>query len=189
MNEDMIAADVPPHLRTRVMGTLSERLGAVADVSAESVESEHLVSGYLPDDPLLRHRFMVKLEHAFAIPIDGNRFDSARTVGELADLIAQKIMVRKGVGSSGRTYHVCYRTASGRLVETRVVAPNHNRAIEMLRAEGLVDVVSVEREEEDSDSDRRAGRVRNGWTGFLLPIALALLVGGAYVAFIWWRKG
>ena len=68
-------------------------------------------------------------------------------------------------------------------------ARNHDRAVEALRAEGLVEVVGIERDDDDGDSEPRAGRVRNGWTGFLLPILLAFLAGGAYVAFLLWRKG
>lgn len=189
MNVDFQVPEVPPRLHASVMAVLSERLAAAADTSAEAVEPGHLVSGYLPDDPFRRHRFMVKLEQDFSIPIDGNRFDSARTVGELADLIALKIQSRKGTGTSGRNYVVCYRDAAGRLVETRVQARNHDRAVEALRAEGLVEVVGIERDDDDGDSEPRAGRVRNVWTGFLLPILLAFLAGGAYVAFLLWRKG
>ncbi len=189
MNVDIQVPEVPPRLRASVLAVLSERLAEVAGTSPEAVEPDQLVSGYLPEDPLLRHRFMVALEREFSIPIDGSRFDSARTVGVLADLIALKIQSRKGERASGRTYVVCYRDAAGRLVETRVRARNHERAVEALRAEGLAEVVSIERDDDDADSEPRAGRVRNGWTGFLLPILLAFLAGGAYVAFLLWRKG
>ena len=183
MDEIKTVSDVPPRIRAQVMGVLCEKLAAQADSAASMVEPGHLVTGYLSEDPLLRHRFMVQLERAYDVPIDGTRFDSARTVGELADLIALKVHARKG-GSEGRLYHICYRDASGGLVETRVRAPNHNRAVELLKAEGLCEVVSIER-----DDEPRAGRVRNVWSGCILPLLAAFAVAGGAIAYFWLRRG
>ena len=188
MEENALPSAVPPRVRARVMEVLREKFAQQVDSSPEAVLAEHLVSGYLSDDPLLRHRFMVLLERAFDVPIDGARFDSARTVGELADLLALKVHARKA-GGTGRLYHVCYRDAAGRLVETRVRARNHNLAVESLRAEGLCEVVTVERDEDDEDDEPRAGRVRNLWTGCVFPVLAALAVAGGAVAFYWWRRG
>ena len=189
MKEDTPSPDIPARLRASVMETLADRFAAVANTAAAAVEPGHLVSGYLPDDPLVRHRFIVTLEQTFAIPIDGTRFDSARTVGELADLIALKIQARKATAPAGRAYVVCYRDAEGRLVETSVRARNHEQAVESLRAEGLCEVVSVERESDDGDDEPRAGRVRNAWTGCVLPILAAFVVAGGAIAFFWMRRG
>lgn len=188
MEDTALPSDVPPRVRARVMEVLREKFAQLVGSSPEAVLAEHLVSGYLSDDPLLRHRFMVQLERAFGVPIDGARFDTARTVGELADLLALKLHARKA-GGTGRLYHVCYRDAAGRLVETRVRAKNHNLAVEALRAEGLSEVVTVERDEDDEDAEPRAGRVHNVWTGCVLPLLAAFVVAGGAVAYFWWRRG
>ena len=188
MEQNELTPAVQPRVRTRVMDVLCEKFAQLVGTSPEAVLPEHLVTGYLSDDPLLRHRFMVQLERVFNVPIDGARFDTARTVGELADLLALKVQARKA-GATGRLYHVCYRDAAGRLVETRVRAKNHNLAVESLRAEGLREVVTVEREEDDEDGDPRAGRVRNLWSGCIFPVLAALAVAGGAVAFYWWRRG
>ena len=177
---------VPPRVRADVMRRLSEKLAAQADTSPDAVEPEHLVAGYLSDDPVARHRFVIQLERAFGIQIDGSRFDACRTVADLADALAQKICAD---GKPGRVYIVCYRDTAGRMVESHVRAPNHEKAIEKLRAEGLAEVLSVEREE-DEDRDGRIGRhVHRSWTGCILPLLAALLVGGGIVAYYWWRRG
>ena len=179
---------VEPRVLARVMDVLREKFAAQVGAAPDGVEPGHFVAGYLSDDLADRHRFIVQLERAFAIPIDGSRFDSARTVSELAGLIALKVQSRHADRVAGRSYVVCYRTASGGMVETRVRAANHNLAVESLRAEGLVEVVSVERDEEDDDG-YRAGRVRNIWSGCVLPLLAAFAVAGGAVAYFWWRKG
>lgn len=185
MDEVKTVSDVPPRVRAQVMDVLCEKLAVQADSVASMVEPEHLVAGYLSDDPLLRHRFMVQLERAYNVPIDGTRFDSARTVGELADLIALKVCNRKG-SARGRLYHVCYRDASGGLVETRVRAANHNLAVEQLRPEGLREVVSIERDDDDHDATPRAGRV---WSGCILPLLAAFAVAAGAIGYFWLRRG
>lgn len=184
MAEDQIA-EVAPRYRKQALSVLTEKLATQAGTVSEMVEEGHAVADYLPPDPLLRHRFMVQLERAFGIPIDGTRFDSVSTVGELADLIALKLQARKSA-SEGRAYVICYRDTAGRLVESHVRAKNHLAAIEALRAEGLKDVVSVERDEDD---EHRVGKVHNTWSGCVLPILAAIAVAGGAVALFWWRRG
>ena len=189
MAEAEVASGVSPHVHAQVMDVLREKLAAQVETSPAAVEAGHLVSGYLSEDPVSRHRFIVQLERAFSVPLDGNSLDAARTVGELAEAIGRAVQSREAGRAGGRRYVVCYRTASGGLVETQVRAANHGAAVESLRAEGLVEVVSIERDEEDEDDDPRAGRVHNAWSGCVLPLLAAFAVAGGAVAYFWWRKG
>ena len=171
-----------PRIPAGVMRVLCERLAARVDTAASMVEPGHFVSGYCSDDPSARHRLAVELERTFNVSIDSTAMDSVQTVQELAELIVR--LKNEPKQKNGRVYIIVYKNEDGRVVETHVHARNHNEAVDSLRAEGLSEVLSVQRAD-DEDNDRGHWSVRNGWTGCVIPFLIALLTGAAVVGFYW----
>lgn len=185
MSEESKKVDGAVRIPAGLMRVLCERLAARVDTAASMVEPDHLVSGYCSDDPSARHRLAVELERTFKVSIDSTAMDSARTVRELAELIVR--LKNEPKQKNGRVYIIVYRNTSGSVVETHVHARNHNEAVESLKAEGLEEVLSVQRAD-DEDDDRGHRNVRNGWTGCVIPFLLALLAGAAVVGYYWLRR-
>lgn len=186
MEEDTKDTAVRPQIPAGVMRVLCEKLAARVDTAASMVELDHLVKGYCSDDPTDRNRLAGELERAFGISLDASRLESTRTVAELAELVVERIAAKKQEkrGKNGRGYFVTYKTAEGRLVEAHVHARNHEAAIEALRDEGLEEVVSVEREQDEDEGGRN---VHNRWNGCVIPVVIALLVGALVVGYFWFR--
>ena len=88
-----------------------------------------------------------------------------------------------------RTYIVTYKAEDGRLLDLRVEARNHVSAGDALASEGLqvVDVQRAEPEDDgrDDDGHRPNRRAATAWKA----LAVGLLVAGAAVAALWWRRG
>lgn len=169
-----------------VMRVLCERLAARVDTAASVVEPDHLVSGYCSEDPSARHRLATELEQLFDVSLDASAVDSVKTVQELAKLIVrQKGTARR---QNGRSYIIVYKNQDGRVVETHVHARNHNEAVESLRAEGLDQVLSVQRADDEDDDSHRRHHVHNGWTGCVIPLLVALLGAAAIVGYFWMRR-
>jgi len=174
-----------PMLSAGMWLTLREKLAVRVNGAAGAVEPGHLVSGYYSEDPMDRGRLLETLEHTFKITLDVDSFEAARTVQELASLIASRLAV-KNREEDGRSYFVVYRDRDGEVVETHVRARNHEAAVESLRGEGLEQVLSVQRaEDEDEDPyDRGTGRAVRG---HLLPILVVMLGAAAAVAYFWFK--
>ena len=168
------------------MRVLCERLAARVDTAASMVEPGHLVSGYCSDDPSARHRLATELERAFKISIDASAMDSVRTVQELAELIVRLKNAPKQ--RKGRSYIIVYRNEDGRVIETHVHARNHSEAVESLKAEGLSEVVSVQRADDEDDDSPHRHRFRKGWKGCVVPFLVALLSATAVVGYYWLRR-
>lgn len=168
------------------MRVLSERLAARVDTAASMVEPEHLVSGYCSDDPSARHRLVVELERVFNVSIDASAMDAVQTVQELAELIVR--LKNEPKQKNGRVYIIVYKNEDGHVVETHVHARNHNEAVDSLKAEGLAEVLSVQRADDEDDDSPHRHRLRKGWTGCVIPFLLALLVGAGIVGFYWLRR-
>lgn len=173
--------EVKPRVRASVMRRLSERLAMRVDTVAELVKPDHLVSGYLSDDPQDRDRFADLLVDMFSVPIEGSELRADLTVDGLAEMIAYR-RVNRGRGE--RVYIVQYQNKDGQVIESHVQADNHEAAVEALRAEGLVEVLGIERA--DIEDSRGPGRFRS-WKSFLLLVTIALLGAGLFVAYYWYR--
>ena len=169
-----------------VMRILCERLAVRVDTAAATVEPDHLVSGYCSDDPSARHRLASELERVFKVSSDASAMDSVQTVQELAELIVR--LKNEPKQKSGRVYIIVYKNEGGHVIETHVHARNHNEAVESLKAEGLAEVLSVQRADDEDDDSPHRHRLRKGWTGCVIPFLLALLVGAAIVGFYWLRR-
>ncbi len=170
----------PPRIPARVWRVLSEKLASRVDSSAAMVEPGQLVSGYCTEDPMSRHDLVVTIEKAFDITLDTSSFDQVQTVEDLASLVSMQLEAKKS-RQKGRGYIVVYRDGNGGVVETHVHALNHREAVEQLRAEDLVEVLAVSREEDEDDDGHRRGRWGVGLTLFIL----ALLTAGAVFGYYW----
>lgn len=186
MSEELEKSDSTVRIPAGLMRVLCERLAARVDTAASMVEPDHLVSGYCSDDPSAHHRLATELERVFHVSIDASAMDSARTVRELAELIVR--LKNEPKQKDGRIYIIVYRNEGGRVVETHVHARNHNEAVDSLKAEGLAEVLSVQRADDEDDDSPHRHRFRRGWTGCVVPFLLALLVGAAIVGFYWLRR-
>jgi len=165
--------------------TLREKLAARVNGAAAAVAPGHFVSGYYAEDPMDRGRLLEMLERTFRVTLDIESFEAAKTVGDLAGLIAVRLAASRR--ESGRTYIVVYRNRDGQTVETHVRAANHEEAIESLRAEGLEQALSVQRADDEDLDDRRYRGTGRAVRGHLLPILVVVLGALAAVAYFWFK--
>ncbi|MGN0846013.1 MAG: acyl carrier protein [Kiritimatiellia bacterium] len=186
MEEETKKVQEPVQVPTGVMRVLSERLAAQIDIAAAQVEPAQPVSMYWSGDLANKQRLIGELEKAFKITLDATAFESVRTVQDLAALIVQRIEARKAT-KKGRRYIIVYKDADGHVVETHVQARNHNEAVESLLAEGLAEVITVERADDEDDDTRYGRRIGNSWNGCVIPILLAAFVAAIVVGFVWLR--
>lgn len=75
------------------------------------------------------------------------------------------------------------------MIETHVYARNHSEAVESLKAEeGLSEVVSVQRADDEDDDCPHRHRFRKGWKGCVVPFLVTLLGAAAVVGYYWLRR-
>lgn len=172
---------IPP-LRSGLWRILRETLAKRVDSAFSMVEADQFISGYCSEDIQDRQHLVNELENAFNIQLDASTFETIKTVGELAALIAASKARKK---PSRRSYIIVYRNTAGNIIEEHVSADNHEAAIEFLRTAGLDQVLSVSREEdENEDYHGGHGKLKGG----LLTVLLALLAAGGVVFYFWMRS-
>ena len=165
----------------RIQQKIVAVLARMLVVAPESIKADARYKELFNSDPDAVHAFGVQVEKALGVMIGDSVLGAHPTIAELADwCVAHRAGMR-----GGRLYVVVCRMPDGSMRERIYSARGHEMAVELAMADGAEAVLSVEREDAEDGSPRKAS-----WPGkVLLPLFLGAILAAAAFLFLWWRRG
>lgn len=172
-------------LAKKYFWSISEILAESGKLLPEDATMETPLASFLPVDLAVRRDFVNVVEKKAGISVSDSAMEACRTVGDLCRALAE---MKIAASSHLKAYAIAYRDKDGVLHEEVISARNHNEACAELAERGITDIVGIDRAG-SSDDEYRMSSHRTFSRGFLLPLIVAVLVGGAAVLFLMWRRG
>lgn len=170
-----------PDETARVQLKIADIFADMLAIPAEVVRPDARYQKQFSSDPDAIHTFGGRIEKALGVTLNDEVLSKCPTIAELAAYCVRQKTEKNG----GRLYVVVCQMPDGSTRERYYRARGHERAAQMALDDGVADVLSVERADEEDNMPRKMG-----WLGkVMLPLILGVIAAAGTVAIIWWRRG